>query len=179
MVSSAAICEVERCGGAHYARDWCEAHYRRWRTTGDVQAGVPVHRRIMGDDHERFWAKVTKQPDDGCWLWAGALSPAGYGRFDVGSRNVRAHRWAYEEERGPIPEGLSLDHLCRTRRCVRPGHLEPVTQRENVLRGEGFAAVNARKTHCPRGHPLSGENLYRNHRGWRQCRACNRRKVPA
>lgn len=70
-----------------------------------------------------------------------------------------AHRFAYERLVGLIPEGLQLDHLCRVPYCVNPAHLEPVTSRENTMRGLNFAAVNAKKTHCLRGHLLSGDNL--------------------
>lgn len=80
---------------------------------------------------------------------------------------------SHELHKGPIPEGLVIDHLCRNRGCVNPDHLEAVTQRENILRGEGLAAANARKTHCPKGHPYSGENLYVvPSSGRRQCRIC-------
>lgn len=77
--------------------------------------------------------------ENGCWLWTGATSPQGYGRFNAGlredARNVLAHRWSYEHHVGPIPDGLDLDHLCRVRHCVNPEHLEPVTRQENVQRG--------------------------------------------
>ena len=88
-----------------------------------------------------------------------------------------AHRVSYEALVGPIPKDLCIDHLCRVRNCVNPAHLEPVTVRENILRGNGPTAVNARKAFCKRGHPLFGENLYRKVRnGWpaRECRACKR-----
>nr|WP_202546322.1 HNH endonuclease signature motif containing protein [Streptomyces sp. SID2119] len=111
----------------------------------------------------------------GCLLWTAHLKSSGYGEFTAyGRRNVPAHRFAYELLVGPIPSGLHLDHLCRERRCVRPDHLEPVTPGENVRRGEGVSAINARKTVCPQGHPLSGENLYRKPDGRRVCRACRR-----
>jgi hypothetical protein len=97
---------------------------------------------------------------------------AGYGYLRPGGRQVYAHRFAFEALVGPIPEGLSLDHLCRVTWCVFPGHLDPVEHRTNVLRGVGPTAVNARKTHCKRGHPLSGDNLYVQPRGYRNCRTC-------
>jgi hypothetical protein len=87
---------------------------------------------------DRFWKKVEKS--EGCWIWTGALDKDGYGIFKIGlfadgtRRNVRAHRFAYEMEFGPIPVGLALDHLCRVRACVRPVHLEPVETRENRKR---------------------------------------------
>ena len=120
---------------------------------------------------ERFWAKVRKT--DTCWEWT-AQRNWGYGRFALTHRKmVRAHRFSYELHKGPIPQGLVIDHLCRNKACVNPDHLELVTNRENVLRGVGTSAVNAKKTHCKRGHHLSGDNLYVNPRdGSRHCRSC-------
>ncbi len=105
----------------------------------------------------------------------------GYGQFGVGSRTdntrrlVMVHRHVYEDSFGPIPKGLTIDHLCRNRACVRLNHLEMVTLRENILRGTGASARNARKTHCRKGHPYIGDNVYRNpHRLERRCRECER-----
>ena len=124
---------------------------------------------------ERFWAKVYLPPcEDDCWTWTAYVGGRGYGLFQVSSHKGAAHRWAYEDAHGMIPEGLEVDHLCRNRRCVNPAHLEPVTNRINVLRGIGPTALNARKTHCPQGHPYSGENLKIRPAGERQCRICKR-----
>lgn len=114
---------------------------------------------------QRFWAKVEASAD-GCWNWTGSRNWKGYGFFKVtnpppeAGLSVGAHRIAYLMLVGPIPDGLQLDHLCRNRACVRPEHLEPVTNRENWNRGNTPSAVHARKTHCHVGHPLSGDNLY-------------------
>lgn len=100
------------------------------------------------------------EPITGCWLWFRANKGSGYGTARVNGHTVQAHRLAYELIRGPIPDGLTIDHLCRTACCVNPDHMEPVTHRENTLRGIGRTAQNARKTHCNRGHELSPENTY-------------------
>ena len=106
---------------------------------------------------DRFWEKVDLSDPGGCWPWAGSLRSYGYGQFSIShSVNAFAHRVAYEILVGPIPAGLTLDHLCRNRRCVNPAHLEPVTMRENILRGTSFSAQAARRTHCPFGHPYDG-----------------------
>ena len=113
-------------------------HYARWKRHGDATYDV----RQTTD--ARFWGKVTKtgftppdHPELGeCWIYRGALS-RGYGIFSENNKSVIAHRWAYTQLVGPIPEGLTLDHRCYTRNCVRPDHLEPVTNGENVVRAHG------------------------------------------
>lgn len=111
--------------------------------------------------------RYTKRSEQ-CWIWTGAKK-RGYGTLD----QVGSHRLAYLHFRGPIPTGLILDHLCRVRNCVNPWHLEAVTHKENILRGVGLAAINAKKTACKRGHPFTPDNIY-GRRGWRQCRECSR-----
>jgi hypothetical protein len=116
----------------------------------------------------RFWTKV--EMTDGCWLWTDSLHELGYARFWV-DRNTRvyAHRYAYELKVGPIPDGMSIDHLCRVRHCVNPDHLEPVSHAENLRRSPiQPTTVNAAKTRCPYGHPYSGTDK----RGWRVCNRC-------
>lgn len=112
---------------------------------------------------------------NGCWLWTGALVTKKPGR-DYGCKMVNRKRWmahnlVYTLMVGPIPEGMELDHLCRTPRCVRPEHLEPVPHKTNVLRGESPAAGHARKTCCPLGHPYDG--THRN--GRRYCTRCRKK----
>jgi hypothetical protein len=134
----------------------------------------------MGDltDEERFWPKVSKTPT--CWLWQGALYRSGYGAFRYEGQMRVAHRFAYARLVAPIPDGLQLDHLCRVRHCVNPAHLEPVTARVNLLRGEGATAANAAKTRCEQGHELTPENTYvvpptqALPNGGRRCRTCKR-----
>ncbi len=133
------------------------------------------------DEHRLglFMEKV-RVAENGCWLWTGAQAGTGwetregYGMMAFGGTTHRAHRLAYEHFVGPIPDGLTIDHLCRVRHCVNPAHLEAVTLRENLLRGDTITAKNANATTCPKGHPYSGPNLYVDPRGHRQCKACRR-----
>jgi hypothetical protein len=124
---------------------------------------------VLGD---RFWTKVRKDAD-GCWRWIAANNGVGYGHMYYEGAMRYSHRLAYEALIGPIPEGHDLDHLCRTRCCVNPAHLEAVTRRENLLRGEGLTARNAAATSCPQGHPYDEDNTYV-YDGRRQCRTCRR-----
>ena len=121
---------------------------------------------------ERLFAYVNKT--DTCWLYTGHIKQNGYGamRKTQSMKYLLVHRVSYELFKGPIPEGLALDHLCRVRHCVNPDHLEAVTLAENVLRGSGQPARNARKTHCKYGHALSGYNLFVKREGFRVCRTC-------
>lgn len=126
---------------------------------------------------QNFWRKVDMSGPDGCWQWRGLIMPDGYGQVQMVGANARvAHRVAYEEVKGPIPAGLVLDHLCRNRSCVNPEHLEPVTHRENVLRGVNYIAQNANKTRCHKGHPFSPENTYVKPGGNRICKTCRRQR---
>lgn len=124
---------------------------------------------------ERIRSKYEVKPN-GCWEWtAGLFKKDGYGQFHNPGGSNLAHRAMYELVKGPVPEGLHLDHLCRNRKCVNPDHLEPVTCKENLHRGETVNAENKKKTHCIRGHEFTPENTYRYKRGsgfTRKCKTC-------
>lgn len=174
-------CLVDDCTLVHYGKGYCRNHFYRWKTYGDPLAGRMVRNR------KSFWANVDKSGPGECWLWTGRTNEQGYGRFSLGFRDVMAHRMAYLLLVGPLPDGIVLDHVkargCTNTGCVRviadengPAHLEPVTSRENTLRGDGPTAVNARKTHCIRGHEFTPENtryLFAGH-GLRACKECHR-----
>lgn len=130
---------------------------------------------------ERFNSQYAPA-EDGCWTWLGSTDK-GYGLLGlkIGGtwRTVKAHRFSYELNVGPIPKGLQLDHLCRNRACVNPAHLEPVDNRTNSLRGQSPVALNARATHCPKGHEYTPDNTIvkatRCGLG-RECRQCGRER---
>lgn len=123
---------------------------------------------------ERFWSKIQVDHETGCWLWTASKATGGYAGFQTTDGSRRGHRVAYETLVGPVPTGLCLDHLCRVRHCVNPGHLEPVTNRENILRGRAPQAQNAVKSECIRGHALVAGNLVPSgaRSGSRRCRTC-------
>lgn len=151
------------------SRERCRRHYNQWiRTT-------PKDQRVRPALRERILAKVAVD-SRGCWRWQGFLNNKGYGQVRGQSGTQMVHVATYEEWIGPIPDGLTVDHLCRVRDCCNPKHLEPVTHQVNLLRGDTVTARHAAKTHCPQGHPYSGVNLIIRQRApgrtGRECRAC-------
>lgn len=143
-----------------------------------------VYTRTVRDPLERLLERIVVDLS-GCWVWQGSIAPNGYGRMGIGQRSrgtkrtVYTHRLSYELYVGPIPAGRELDHLCRNRACCNPGHLEPVTRRENTLRGDApalLAQINGAKTHCIHGHPFDEANTTLRHGGGRRCRACSRER---
>jgi hypothetical protein len=173
-------CSIPGCDRTVIARDRCSTHYWHWwKVNRDIAA--------MPSVEERFWSKVRKT--ETCWLWMATRNNQGYGEFWVAAagKKVLAHRFAYELLVGSIPEGLTLDHVrangCTSHACVKAiadehglPHLEPVTERENILRSDSFSARNARKTHCPAGHPYDEVNTYVSRQGGRNCRTCHRQQ---
>lgn len=133
---------------------------------------------VLSTDLHRFRAKLQRSPG-GCWNWIGARKPTGYGNFWYAGKTVLAHRFAWEALVGPIPDGLTVDHICRNTSCVNPAHMEIVPFAVNLLRGECPPAANARKTHCPQGHQYGGDNLHITRGGRRHCRTCKRDRARA
>lgn len=127
----------------------------------------------MGLPAERLLDRVLKT--ESCWLWQGACTRGGYGELMIDGKMWYAHRLSHELFKGPIPPGLDIDHLCRVRNCVNPDHLEAVTRKVNANRGL-CGIHNLRKTHCPRGHLLAGDNLRISgiRRGVRLCKQCRK-----
>lgn len=123
---------------------------------------------------------------DGCWEWIGARKSdikAPYGLFRLNGTMKQAHRVSWQTFMGLIPDGLTLDHLCKNQPCIRPSHLEPVTLYENWSRGDNPASRNRFKTHCDKGHELAGDNLHivpaNGYRSYRRCRECSRQTARA
>lgn len=108
----------------------------------------------------------------GCWIWSNT-TPQNYARLLIWGKAMLVHRLSYMLASGPIPEGFQIDHLCKVRSCCNPQHLEATTPSLNNARSDSLSGENTRKTHCKRGHPLSGENLRYTVRNERQCRKCD------
>lgn len=120
---------------------------------------------------ERFEKLYTPEPNSGCWLWIGYITPRGYAKFWHEGKSCYAHIVAFKMTGQEVPHGMELDHKCRVHCCVNPAHLEPVTHLENVRRGQ--AGINSRqRTHCPQGHKLEGKNLK-----WQRTRSGNLQRL--
>lgn len=168
-----AQCSIEDCWRPAYCRGWCRPHYRRWERTGNPS--FDEDSRYGPQTEPEFWSRFVRLPT-GCWEWSGYITKTGYGRTRFGGRMVLTHRLAYELAIGPIPDGLTLDHLCRNRACGNPDHLEPVTSAENTRRGDhtNMGVRKREQTHCIRGHKFTEANTYRRPDGRRRCRTCAR-----
>ena len=171
---NATRCSIEGCQRKTLARGWCELHYSRWRKHNDPLMTLTPN-LVVGSPEERFWAKVDAFGD--CWEWTAYKNKDGYGIFRPGNKRtmIRAHRFSWMILVGNIPPDKELDHLCRNRGCVNPDHLEPVTHRVNMSRTDlptkALQRLTAQRTHCPKNHPYSGENLLMDN-GARRCRTC-------
>ncbi len=150
--------------------------------TGDLSGSqylLSVEDPLTVEELERF-ESYRDGSAPGCWIWRGSIRYADpkrllrpYGRFWLRGRLWMAHRLAFEIVNGPVPEGLVVHHVCGETLCVRPSHLKAITHKENLLSSaRTLAGINARKTHCPQGHPYEGGSLYISPDGWRSCRAC-------
>ena len=182
-----ARCAILRASGEHVRATNAASHARRVPLTGSPKSrerwgGIRVDGeavmalggwKVHGERHELWmWQRIVVV--ESCWEWVGEMGVFGYGYACIQGTHKRvfAHRAMYELLRGPIPDGMDLDHLCRNRRCVNPEHLEPVTHRENCRRGNGWSGRNARKTHCKNGHALTPDNLVSKGRGRGTCSIC-------
>jgi hypothetical protein len=162
-------------GPSAYRYDFCACGVVKLREAAQCRPCATVTRWADRSPEVLFRQKVRVEAN-GCHIWIGCRDEHGYGKLLSRGKKWSAHRFAYESARGPIPSGLTLDHLCRVPSCVNPDHLEPVSLRENILRGR--AGEQVRRTHCPRGHPYSGENLivYGRKRFCRECKRLSRCK---
>lgn len=122
---------------------------------------------------DRFWAKVERDRDTGCWLWTAAIFKAtGYGAIRWDGKVTTAHSVSFLLSGRTKPHGWHIDHTCRRRACVKPDHLRAVPPFLNALNSD---TTNAAKRRCRRGHDLAGENIYRRpSTGHRECRECHR-----
>lgn len=139
-------------------------------------------RHLSSQHREGLWERLLahREVNGECWEWTG-WRINGYGRITIGNRQGwLVHRAAYELLVGPIPDGLTIDHLCRNRACFNPAHLEPVEFTVNVLRGIGPAAQNARRTACRKGHIYTDGSFIREQQGngvtGRRCVICRRER---
>jgi len=138
---------------------------------------MPAARDRIDSFHDLY----IPEPNSGCWLWIGSVASDGYSRFRGYGGSISGHSFSYWYHVGPVPEGHELDHICRVRCCVNPAHLRPLTHADNVALADFTKNHrNGRKTHCLRGHELSGDNLLVErwrHLTMRKCRACKKYRL--
>lgn len=156
-------CDIEGCERKHYGRGWCERHYRRWRKHGD-----PLVTLTYSDPEDAFLARTEPLVWSDCIVWTGYTNRDGYGSLSVNGRMVLAHRYSWERERGAIPAGMEVDHICHNRSCVETSHLRLATHAENTWNLSGVrknggglprgVTRNGRKYRAQVGH--NGQNHY-------------------
>lgn len=173
-------CTYPGCTDRYNSLGLCLKHYTRLRKTGRLELAT------RPTPEERFWAKVDKdgpvsqvRPDLGrCWLWTASRNRDGYGQFGWQGKSVGAHRIGFEMDGEKIPEGLTVDHLCRVRHCIRRSHMEAVSQSVNWARGtfaerrSEYHESRRRSRHCKSGHEYTEANTLRTTSGHRACRQC-------
>lgn len=118
-------CTIENCGQPHMGRGYCSRHWQRWKAHGDPLGG----RRRYASFEEAFAARTEWR--DGCLVWTGSTTGKGYGRFSFGGESKSVHRYAWEQENGPIPEGMQVDHVCWNKLCANTSHLRLAENSEN------------------------------------------------
>lgn len=175
-------CAVAECERRPRSNGLCQPHHKRKQRWGDPLASRPT---TPPDVRFRKYVQpgplpATRPGLGHCHLWTGGKIPQGYGQFNPAkASSVLAHRWAFEQANGPIPDGLVVDHLCRVRACVNPAHLEAVTNEENLRRGAGYGLRNGMRRHCINGHEYTSQNTYIAPDGGVRCRTCSRNRNAA
>lgn len=172
-------CTIDGCTRPLLARGWCSNHYSLWYRSVHGRPARPKVRGITGELTpqqiiglwNRLW-RNTMVDENGCWVWIRQINASGYGQTTFLNQTCRTHRVAMLVFGPTFDHDLTIDHLCRNRACWNLAHLEPCSFRDNVLRGVGPTAINAAKTHCPLGHPLSGENLVQSAQTRVRARVC-------
>lgn len=159
-------CTIEHCANNSHALGFCGMHYGRFKRHKDPLIIKRVYPKRALSLKERIENKILKT--DKCWLWQGEIRKNGYGSIRINKKNYTIHRVYYELNKGQIPTGLTIDHLCRIKNCINPDHLEPVTLIENLKRGYGIGVQNSNKTYCPKGHEYNGVDK----NGHRLCLTC-------
>ena len=162
-------CDYPACGRTHYAKGLCHTHYEQQRCGNAL---TPIWRALTRTVRERFDSLTQKS--GGCLNWTGHKNQSGYGTFQVGGRSVLAHRFAWEAAQGPIADGMTVDHICFNRACVKIEHLRLLPKPENSR-----LRRNVGKSACIRGHEFTSDNTYVNGRGARICRTCRRERSAA
>ncbi len=187
------FCAAPDCDEPYYIGGYCTRHDYHVKRYGDPNGGPCRLSDLVRQTRqlplvERFWARVDKngpvpaeRPGLGpCWIWLAGRNSTGYGQFvGIPEAGQLAHRVAWFLSGRPLIAGLELDHLCRTEACVRPDHADQVPKIVNIMRGNGYSARNARKTHCSNGHEFTPDNTWLNPAGHRKCLACGRARHAA